>query len=939
MSNKRIIFHVTQKYMKLNRRRTAITFLGILFMVMLMTCVFAGRDTVVKYLENVAELDKGGWHVIAYDIDGKKAAMIGDMDETARTGFSKRSGYADFTQSANSETPYLEIKSYTSDTFDLLKITPVEGRLPENEHEIVISENAIEDGSDVRIGDKISSELFSLTVTGINPNISSTIFPFDDIELHYGETIEVPSGFPYYPKNDDFSENKVPQGEYGEFTVVGFIKSPYFEKRGVAGYTSFTCMPDEAIYNGSVNAVMKLDLDKVDSVYSFRQKLSTITGKDVKTETNELLLVFSSKGSDSVISGLTIFIEIFFTVLIIAASLILIYNVFNMSYSERTKYLGMLSSVGATRRQKRWSIYYEMLYLLILALPLGILLGFAVIFGGMSALKPHIDRLISSVHSGLFSDIPVKLSVNAANLILIAAMSLVTVMISAFIPAIKIGKIGPLESIRGSSVKKKKRYRTMLRFLEHGKAEALLAVSCTGRCRYLTKGIVRSIAVLGILAVVNLYGAGAVITIMEQKLNDNNITPVITGYNYFLGSDARDEVMYDEAVAKITEDPSVTAVRSLDMKSIFMRTLIDSDHLSDEYTRTFYELMDLYGVSSQDKEIYLENIIISEANIDLIILDDEDYKNVASKCDADMDIAGSSELPSILLFNHREMSTDDFIFSDAHVDYRYFEVNDLYDVQKGDDISIKIPSPTDPAKCEIKFAGFVDNDALKGLYKLKGGSLCGVINRSASDLLVQTYDSINTEQDRAAIERSFLFAIDDMSDKGRELIKEINLMCEQSNNTLFFGSYDMFSGMISLKEAISAIIRILAYCFTGLVSMICLLNMYNSVKGWAMERKRETAVLRSMGMTDRQLDKMHVIENLIILARGLVISAVFSAGFIFLLDRVIIRRFGNISLPIPWLTIILIAVAIGVASIVMTKLCYKTHGNSSIVEEIRSETV
>lgn len=935
MRNKKIIFHVTKKYMKLNRRRTAITFLGILFMVMLMTCVFAGRDTVVDYLENVAKLDKGDWHVIAYDIDGNKAAMISDMDETEQTGYSKPLGYADFTQSANSETPYLEIKSYTSDTFDLLNITPVEGRLPENEHEIVITKNAVEDGANIKIGDKISSELFGLTITGINPDISSTIFPFDDIELHYGETIEVPSGFPHYPENDDFREDKVPNGEYGDFTVVGIILSPYFEKGG-AGYIALTCMSDDAIYNGSVNAVMKLNLNKVDSAYSFRQKLNSIFVKELKAETNELLLVFSSKGSDSVISSLTVFIEIFFTILIIAASLILIYNVFNMSYSERTKYLGMLSSVGATRRQKRWSIYYEMLYLLISALPLGILLGFAVIFGGMTVLKPHIDSLISSVQLGLFLDIPVKLSVSAANLLLIATMSLVTVIISALIPAIKIGKIGPLESIRGSAVKKKKRYKTKYRFLEHGKAEALLAVSCTGRCRYLTKGIVRSIAVLSILAVVNLYGAGSVIKLMEKKLNDNDITYDITGYNYALGSDANDDVMYNEVTAKISGNPAVTAVKSLD--KISMSALIDASHFSDEYTKTFYELMDWYGVPDSDKERYMENLICG-SNINLITLDDEDYKNVASKCGADMDIVGNSELPSMLLFNHREMSTNNYIFGNTPVNYRYFEVNNLYDVQKGDDISITMSGQKAPAKCEVKFAGFVDNDALKGLYKIKGLWLYGVINRSAYDMLIQAFDSVNTEQYRSSKEHTFLFAVDDNSDKGRALIKEITLICEQSDHTIFCGSYDMLSGMISLKEAISAIIRILAYCFTGLVSMICLLNMYNSVKGWAMERKRETAVLRSMGMTDRQLDKMHFIENLIILARGFVISAVFSAGFIILLNRAITHRFGNIILSIPWFMIILIVVLIGTASLVMTKLCYKTHGNPSIVEEIRSETV
>lgn len=935
MSNKKIIFHVTKKYMLLNRRRTAITFLGILFMVMLMTCVFVGRDTVVDHLESVAELDKGGWHVIAYDVDGDKASMISDMDETERTGYSKHLGYADFAQSANSETPYLEIKSYTSDTFGLLNITTVEGRLPENEHEIVITESAIEDGATIKIGDKISSELFGLTVTGINPDISSTVFPFYDIELHYGETIEVPIGFPYFAENNDFREDKVPNGERGEFTVVGFIRSPYFEKRGGAGYTSLTCMPEGPILNGSVNAVMKLDLEKTDSTYSFTNKLRTNVGEDIKTESNELLLAFSAKGGDSGLSGLTIFIEVFFTVLIIAASLILIYNVFNMSYSERTKYLGMLSSVGATRRQKKWSIYYEVLYLLIPALPLGILLGFAVIGGGMTALRPHINNLISSVQVGIFPDIPVRLSINAVNLIIIAVLSFVTVMISAFIPAVKIGKIGPLESIRGSGVKNKKRYKTKLGLLKRGKAEALLAINATGRCSYLTKGIVRSIAVFGILVAVTLYGARAVIAITEQKADDSDITPLITGYDYFLGSDSGNDAMYNEAVSRITESPSVKAVKPLDM--IFMRTLIDSAYLSDEYTKVFEELMDWYGIPPQDREIYLENIIRSGANINLIILDDEDYKNVASKCGADMQTAGNSGMPSIMLFNHREMSTDNYIFGNGHVDYRYFEVNDLYNVQTGDDVTIKLTGSGEMVECYLKFAGFVDNDALNGLYKLKGESFCGVINRSAADLLLQNYASSNA--DYGLIDHTFLFTLDDESGEGQALIKEIALMCEQSDHSLFVGIYDMLSGMGSMKQAISAIIKILAYCFTGLVSMICLLNLYNSVKGRAMERKRETAVLRSVGMTCKQLDKMHSIENLMILANGLAISAFFSAGFMFLLKYVITQRFGNISLPIPWAMLFLIAAAIGTASSVMTRLCYRMSDNSSIVEEIRNETV
>ena len=71
MNNKKIIFQVTRRYMKRNRRRTAITFLGILLMVILMTCVFVGKDTVVNYLQNVAALHTGSWHLTAHGLNAE----------------------------------------------------------------------------------------------------------------------------------------------------------------------------------------------------------------------------------------------------------------------------------------------------------------------------------------------------------------------------------------------------------------------------------------------------------------------------------------------------------------------------------------------------------------------------------------------------------------------------------------------------------------------------------------------------------------------------------------------------------------------------------------------------------------------------------------------------------------------------------------------------
>lgn len=58
MDNKKIIFQVTKTYMLKNRKRTLVTYLGILVMVILMTAVFVGKDTLLKYMQSAAEADQ-----------------------------------------------------------------------------------------------------------------------------------------------------------------------------------------------------------------------------------------------------------------------------------------------------------------------------------------------------------------------------------------------------------------------------------------------------------------------------------------------------------------------------------------------------------------------------------------------------------------------------------------------------------------------------------------------------------------------------------------------------------------------------------------------------------------------------------------------------------------------------------------------------------------
>ena len=124
---KNIVYYVTRQYMKLNKKRTFTTFLGIIFMVLLMTCVFVGKDTAIGYLEDVASQKDGKWHVTMYDVTQKELEEVEKLEEIEKTAISADYGFTEFAQSANENRPYLNVKAYTTECFDWMNIKLKEG--------------------------------------------------------------------------------------------------------------------------------------------------------------------------------------------------------------------------------------------------------------------------------------------------------------------------------------------------------------------------------------------------------------------------------------------------------------------------------------------------------------------------------------------------------------------------------------------------------------------------------------------------------------------------------------------------------------------------------------------------------------------------------------------------------------------------------------------
>ena len=927
-----IVFKVTKKYMKLNSRRTAIAFMGITLMVVMMTCVFVGKETVMKYIDKVASLDKGSWHMIAYDVDAESAKTIASRGYTEMAGLSEQLYCIDLPQSGEPETvPFLNIKAYSADSFAMTNISMVEGRYPENSGEIIISEYAVENGADIKIGDKISGELFKrILVSKLDKG--GTEFPREGISLPAGGSVEVPVSFAYGEETESFYEKKEPTGISGDYTVVGIMESPSYEICGGGSYAALTFLDEP--HTDALNVMIRLDTDEISGTEEVISDIDSLTGEGHDYEFNNMLLAFSAMSGDSNINTIVIFMEVFFTLFTMAASVILIYNVFNMSFAERTRYLGMLSSVGATRRQKRQSIYFESFALLIPALPAGLLLGMGVVYGASQLLKPRFDTMLSIDGPMISGEVPMTLSFGISEIVTVLVMCAATVLISALIPAIKISKIPPVESVKGAAdnYTKKKRFKTRKSLLEKGKPELMLAVNSTSRTKHLTRSIIRSVAVFSTLVMVTLYGANSIIKAVEAKTDEDGWAPVTEGYDYAVIAEAGNGG-FDYAKQVLAADRNVTDTKEI--LDTFLSVKISYDDISDELMDAYAEIWGQYDDHDPaDYKEYVKETYFNELDIYVLMVEDEEFEQIASKCGADMSLAKAGAEPAALVYNEVFLDTDRYRDGDECRGYKYVNVRDnILRAGTGDsfDLTYFDPDKGENVKIPLKAAGMADSDSIAGRYQIKPSSIYIFVNEAAKKEIISAPNVRTTGM--------ILF-----EDKDENSIKQLNETFlaysddeNEADNILLVGK-NSFRTAASIKEIISDIIKILAYSFTALISMVCLLNLYNSIRGRAAERTKETAVLRSMGMTDKQFTKMHDLENLMLLGKGLFIAAVICTVLCAGLRYVVVDYFGNVRTISPVLTAVVISVITALITAVMTRLCSRSS-KDDIISEIRKETV
>jgi len=418
----------TLRNLKRNKKRTIVTIIGVTISVAMITATAVLMASFVSFFQRSVIADTGNWHAKLMDMPVQGAQAVAQDTAVDSATISRTIGFSAIPDSEEYSKQYLFLREYDAQGFDQMSIRLTEGRLPEKPGEVLISERILEGSSlGYGVGDTLTLTVGDIVLPGGIP-VTENAYITDTYDED-GNLIASP----------EF----VPKGTV-TLTVVGIMSSPNFEGSWSAGYGVLGLLDTSSLSPDSrVNVYIAMkNLSR--RVYADVDALVAKYG-DSRTEAefNDDLLRYSGVVEwDNVYRFIQGFMLVIIFIIVIA-SVSLIYNAFAMSVSERSRQLGLLASVGATRRQKRASVYFEGLFVGAIGIPLGIGAG----IGGIAATLAAIQPLVESF-TNLDVDVKMSLVVPLWAIGVAIFFSVLTICISVYRPARRASRISPMDAIR-----------------------------------------------------------------------------------------------------------------------------------------------------------------------------------------------------------------------------------------------------------------------------------------------------------------------------------------------------------------------------------------------------------------------------------------------------------------------------------------------------------
>ena len=847
-----ILNRLTIKNLRLNKKRTIVTIIGII----LSTALMVGIGLLFSSFQDLMIRDTIGY-------SGKYEAKYNDVDliklndiknKNFTYFYEKPIGFSKI-ESSNEYKPYMYITSVNKEYFNELKL--VDGSFPKNENEVVISNHVITNGGlNYKVGDIVTFTYGSRNIDG-------------DITLANSELVD-----------GEFLTN---EGTH-TYKIVGIVDRSNFESYSASGYTAFTL--DVNSDKGNANLYVMFNKNK--KIIKQSEELAKELNYDGDINYNSTLLALYGESTYGNVMSSMGGMMIIMLSLVSIGCIIVIYNSFAISVMERKKEFGLLSSIGATKRQLSHTVFFEAVVVGVI----GIILGIIGAYIGIGCVILIINNLISDM-----LEYKLHLVTNPLFIVIPVIFMIVVIGVSAFIPSRRASKVSPIEAIRQNDDIKinKKKIRTSKLVLKLFGIEGEIALKNIKRNKKKYRVTIVSLFISIVLFI-------SFSSYMNYTLNTASSVMGEVPYDYqisYFGDDPNND---KEALDKINEIVKSSDVKEYVSYSVGNLSIIGNYTYSDEY-------LDFYKSAYGDDGIKALNNLKYQY-ISIYILDDNSYNKYKKLIGIDND--------SVILLNK------------------------FKGVSYGNNKRVNYDIPViNNGNINIKICNF-DNDEDVDTTKYCNKNIDNIFVTNKSFDLIEEFSYMN---DFKLIVNKKLY--DSISDSSTHYT-QFNIISDNTNNIdKLTKDLDKYSNVnyTNIKETMKQannlilVVKILMYGFISLVTLIGVTSVFNTISTSMALRKREFAVLRSVGLTNRGFNKILFFESLFFGMKSLIFAIPVSIGITVLIHYALADMVSISTIIIPWKYIIISIVSVFV--IVLLTMMYSTSKikKHNIIEQIREENI
>lgn len=856
-----IVNKVTLRHLKENKRRTLVTIIGVIISVAMLTAVSTLAVSFMSLLQKQEIADGGEWHVLYKDVNEEQLASIQEDKNTKSVILSRDVGYSNLEGSENDYKPYLFLREYNDAGFKQFPIDLIEGKMPTNENELLISEHISTNGKvEYKVGDRLTLAVGERVV--------------DDEEMN---AYHIDQSFPL--QTGDTTETIESRLEK-EFTIVGEMKRPTWEPISAPGYTVLTYLPeDNFAANETINASVAWEKVNRTVVKDAEQLGDTLSVEEISFN-NSLLRYYGVISNENLQSTFYSLVAIIMGVIVLG-SVSLIHNAFAISVSERSRHLGMLSSVGATKKQKQNSVFFEGFVIGLVSIPIGIISGLV----GIGITFYFINPLIQGM-SGMSTGLTV--TVTPASIIAASAVSLLTIFISTYIPAKRASKVSAIDAIRQTMdvkvTSKEVKTSKLVRRIFGIEAEFGLKNLKRNKRRY-------SAVVFSLVVSIVLFLTVSFFT--DQMKQTSEFTRSNLNYDIELGAvsrDGADHVFDDSFINSISSIDEVTATSFV--QNVFLKTTLNENQLPDGLDE-----------SVQNGKF--------DAYVTLYVLEEEDLQDYAKEIGINYNDLTKADKMTGIIFN-KALGSGEKRGETIAVQMNVGDsLEVIYDDWEEDDQTVL---------GDIEVVALTDKRPM-GVRTEYQGSLAMIVS-------TETLSQLNKENQITEIWHKLYLTSEDSS----PVYDEIENL-KHSNMHMY-----NYHKIRQEDERTVLFISVFTYGFIALITAISVTNIFNTISTSISLRKREFGMLKSVGMTPKGFNKMINYESIFYGIKSLLYGLPLSVGVMYLIYHAMAGSF-DYPFKLPWLSIIYVIA--GVFIIVGSAMLYSSSKvkKENIIDALKQENI